>query len=89
VVAFNKSTKEAGIYNGFWNAQGNDGLQERIAMASQFFRERNIIKAKSTNKIIFTKEKYHEFPNFYLSNFDLKNPQRISDLNLNIRDTFN
>jgi dipeptidyl aminopeptidase/acylaminoacyl peptidase len=84
VMAFNKTTKDAGIYNGFLPT---NTLIERIPMTAQFFR--NVIKPKEANKIFFAKEKYNEFPNYYLTDITFKEPKRISDLNLNILDTFN
>ena len=84
ITAFNKISKDAGIYNGFLTT---NTLVERVPMEAQFFR--NFIKAKETNKIFFAKEKYHEFPNYYLTDFSFNSPLRVSDLNLHILDTFN
>ena len=84
ITALNKTTKNAGVYNGLLS---NNTITERIAMSPQFFRD--VRKAKDNNKIFFTKEKYNEFPNYYITNFSLNAPKRITDLNLNILDTFN
>lgn len=84
VQAFNKSTKDAGVFNGFLNP---DRLENRIAMSNHSFRE--ISKAKDTNVIIFAKEKYDEFPNYYVTDLALNSPKRVTSMNLAIKDTFN
>ena len=84
ITAFNKITKDAGIYTALLT---DFSIVERIPMSAQFFRD--IRKPKDNNKIFFAKEKYHEFPNYYLTDFTFKQPKRITDLNLNILDTFN
>ena len=84
ITAFNKISKEAGIYIGVLNT---NTLTERVPMEAQLFRD--IRKSKEVNKIFFTKEKYHEFPNYYLTDFNFNSPSRITDLNLHILDTFN
>ena len=84
VQAFSQKTKNAGIFNGFMNP---DRLENRVEMSNHFFRE--IRKAKDTNVIIFAKEKYDEFPNYYVTNLGLNAPKRVTDMNLAIKDTFN
>ena len=84
IMALNKTTKDAGIFNGILNT---NVLTNCIPMEAQFFRD--IRKPKEAKTIFFAKEKYHEFPNYYLTDIGFKDPKRITDLNLNILDTFN
>ncbi|MBD1583179.1 alpha/beta hydrolase family protein [Pseudoalteromonas sp. S16_S37] len=38
-------------------------------------------KAKNADQIIFTKQTYHQFPDFWHSNLNFDKPQRVTDLN--------
>ncbi|RJE77915.1 acylaminoacyl-peptidase [Pseudoalteromonas sp. MSK9-3] len=38
-------------------------------------------RAKHSDKLLFTKQSYHEFPDFWQVSSDFKNPQKITDLN--------
>jgi dipeptidyl aminopeptidase/acylaminoacyl peptidase len=40
-----------------------------------------ITRAKNSDKLLFTKQSYHEFPNFWHVKSDFENPQKITDLN--------
>lgn len=46
-----------------------------------FAYSRRPIKARDTDKIIFTKENFQTFPNLLYSNLSLQNPKQISDAN--------
>lgn len=84
LLGFNKSNKNAGIYNAFLNP---DKVEERIKPNACFFRD--IRKPKDVNKIIFTQEKYDEYPNYYISDYAFNMPKRITDMNISLKDTFN
>ncbi|MEZ4933515.1 MAG: prolyl oligopeptidase family serine peptidase [Saprospiraceae bacterium] len=50
-------------------------------MKEDFAYSRRPIKARDTEKIIFTKENFQTFPNLLYSNLSLQNPKQISDAN--------
>lgn len=43
-------------------------------------------KPEGSNGVVFTKQSFDEYPDFWISNFDLTNPQKVSDVNPEMKD---
>lgn len=72
---FNEVNKHAGYY--MLNRSNNKGKQ----LISGAYRYSKPLKAKATNKIIFTKENFKEFPNLLYSDLNFKKQTKISNAN--------
>ncbi len=75
LTAFNNNTKTTTFYNA--NASKN-GIKKLIEENKKFSF---VTKAPGSDKIIFTKETYNEFPDLWISNINLSAPQKMTNLN--------
>lgn len=71
---FNDITKGSGYYTYYKNSNPEPLIKGD-------FRLGTVRKAKEDNTILWTKETFNEFPDFYISNLNFKKPDKISDIN--------
>ncbi len=69
---------------GFYRAQLNKTGVERLLEEKKKFNF--IAKAKDTDTLLFTRESYTEFPDLWVSGLSLSSPEKISDVNPQIKD---
>jgi len=74
--AFHDQTKEAGYYS--INRKNKSNPARKIFMPKRFAHLR---KAKDNKRVIFTREDFKEFPDYWTSDLSFANPQKITDLN--------
>ncbi len=78
VTTFNETTKSEGYAKLGVNAKGVWETKKLVEEACMFS---NPIKAKQSDKIIFTKQNFQQFPNIYLSDLSYKTVQKVSEAN--------
>jgi dipeptidyl aminopeptidase/acylaminoacyl peptidase len=74
-TTFNESNKNSGYFE--FNPKNNKGKQ----ILDGAFRYSSPIKAKLSDKLIFTRQSFEEFPNIRYSNLNFKRPTVISNAN--------
>ncbi|MDZ4714917.1 MAG: prolyl oligopeptidase family serine peptidase [Cytophagales bacterium] len=73
--AFQKDTKASGYYK----LSLKDGKLTRLIMDD--FRFGGLSKAKKSDRLLFTRESFREFPDVWTSNLDFAGPRKISQAN--------
>lgn len=71
-------------YTAFYScAAGESGVKKLIGGQKKF---QFLNKAKNADRIIFTRESFSEFPDIWVSDFHFESPERISQVNPQIKD---
>lgn len=71
LTAYGQWTKKAGFYR-----------LQKGRLTSLVYEDRSfgrVQKAEDTDRILFTRESFAEFPDYYVSGLDLKNPVQVTD----------
>jgi len=71
-------------HDAFYSLTGHDGPVRLFGDGNH--RLDFVAKAADTEDILFTRERYDEFPDLWLANLDLEDPRRLSDANPQIAD---
>jgi dipeptidyl aminopeptidase/acylaminoacyl peptidase len=79
--AYNDLEKHDALY-----AIGTTGGEPTKLYGSGKHRLEFIAKAESAERILFTRERYDEFPDLWISNSDLEDPRRLTNANPQIED---
>lgn len=75
-----EARNENSTYEGFYSLELNsDNSLKELVMEDYGFT--NPIKSKKSNRLIWNKFSYTEFPDLWTSNIDFSNPQKISNAN--------
>jgi len=73
LTAYGQWTKKAGYY------ELNGKELSKLVYEDRIFR--NIIKAKKADRLLFTRETFVDFPNYFLTDTKFANPKQITDAN--------
>ena len=75
-----KAVDENNYSEGFYSADLDNGINSNklIFLENHFFEP---VKSKKSDKIIWQKSSYTEFPDLWISNLDFSNSKKISDAN--------
>jgi dipeptidyl aminopeptidase/acylaminoacyl peptidase len=73
--AFNESTKQSGYYK----LSLKDGKLTKLLMGD--YRYGNVVKARNTNTVIFTRETFREFPDVWTTDLAFASPKKLSNAN--------
>lgn len=73
--AYGEWTKKAGFYH-----LEPDGSLEELVYVDKMFGRR-IAKAKNADKILYTRESFVDFPDYYVSDTRFQNPVKVTDAN--------
>jgi len=71
-------------HDAFYAADPDGGL--RLLYGTERHKLRFKAKAEEADRILFTRERYDEFPNLWIADLDLQEPKKISDANPGIAD---
>jgi dipeptidyl aminopeptidase/acylaminoacyl peptidase len=78
--AYHDITKKYAFYS------GRIGKQVLIRLLEEPKRFRFLAKAKKTDRIIYTRESYAEFPDIWFSDLTFRSPKKVTHVNPQIRD---
>lgn len=73
--AFNETTNAAGYYK----LSLTDGKLTNLLMSDN--RYTNVVKARNSSTILFSRQSFQEFPDVWTSDFNFTSPRKISDVN--------
>ena len=69
--------------NGFYSGHISGGSVEKLLVENKKFQF--IAQAKNSDRVMFTRESYVEFPDIWVSGLDFASPEKISDVNPQIK----
>ena len=75
LTATNDDTKATGYYRVAFNA----GTPDKIIMMDKSMGP--LVKAKNADVVVFTEQKFNEFPDYWLSDMSLASPKKITNAN--------
>ncbi|MFC2158836.1 hypothetical protein ACFLT9_13470, partial [Acidobacteriota bacterium] len=71
--AFAQWTKEAGFF------RLGDGEMNELVLEQKYFGR--LLKAKQSDRCLYTIETFKDFPDYHISGLDFRNPRRLTDAN--------
>jgi len=80
LTAYHDLKKTTALYSG---QVGNPGVKKLIEADKKFSF---VAKAKKVDKILFTRQSYTEYPDLWISDLNLTNPKKITDINPQVKD---
>ena len=79
--AYGERTKKTGYFRARSDGAPTPLLWEDAQLGSAGFRGSGIRKAKELERVLFTRETFEDFPDYWVSDMGFGNPQRVTDAN--------